>query len=428
MSPRTAMWLAWSLTVICVAVFLAGVALYVFVRSTQEPHSPAAMSDAAPILLLDVPFLVFPLVGALIASRRPRNPIGWVCIAIGVLAMIGFLSVEYTAYGIAEPGSVPFVASVVALTQWMWVLPVGIMGTYLLLLFPDGRLPSERWRLLAWFSGAVIVLVGVANVLAPGPLTDLGSVRNPFGIEGLPWLVGLSEVLGLLLGGCILASAVSLIVRYRRSGGEVREQIKWIALAGSIVGSLIFLGIVVGFLVLRGAMTPEGTVGPLPAWFRLLTYALIWSLASIPVAIGFAVLKYRLYDIDVVINRALVYVSITATLAAVYFGGVVLLQRLYIILTGEGSALAVVASTLLIAALFSPLRRRIQSFIDRRFYRNKYDARKILESFSAKLRDETDLETLNGELVGVVRETIQPAHVGLWLGPTRVDRDKESPG
>jgi hypothetical protein len=428
MSRHTASWLAWLLAGLCVAMFLVGVALYVLLRSTQETRIPSAMSDSALIRLVvfNVPFLVFPVVGALIASKRPRNPIGWICLAVGLLASVSSLSELYVAYGTARPGSVPFVAAVVALTQWAWVLPVGLVGTYLLLLFPDGRLPSRRWRALSWLSGAVIVLVGVANVLAPGPLTGLGEVRNPFGIEGAPWLVDTSVVLSLLFGGCVLASAVSLIVRYRRSGEEVREQIKWIALAGSITGALIFLGIVLGFLLVRGAMTPEGIVGPPPLWFRLLMYALVWSFASVPMAIGFAVLRYHLYDIDVLINRTLVYGSLTVLLVALYFGGIVVLQRLFVVLTGEKSTLAIVASTLLIAALFNPLRRRIQGFIDQRFYRRKYDAAKTLEAFSAKLRSETDLDALSDDLVGVVRETMQPAHVSLWLRPETPSKGKQA--
>jgi hypothetical protein len=421
MSRRAAAWMAWALAGLCVAVFLAGVALYVLLRSTQETRIPLAMSDSALIrfVVFNVPFLVFPVVGALIASRRPRNLIGWICLAVGLLASVGLMSELYVAYGTARPGSVPFVATVVALTQWAWVLPVGLMGTYLLLLFPDGRLPSRRWRSLAWLSGVVIVLVGVANVLAPGPLTGLGRVRNPFGIEGAPWLVDATVILSLLFGGCILASAVSLIVRYRRSRAEVREQIKWIALAGSITGALIFLGIALGFLLVRGSMTPEGIVGPPPLWFRLLMYALIWSFASVPVAIGFAVLRYHLYDIDVIINRTLVYGALTATLVTLYFGGVATSQAIFRALTGQEKQpqLAVVVSTLVIAALFNPLRRRVQAFVDRRFYRRKYDAAKTLEAFSARLRDETDLEALNAELVRVVRETMQPAHVSLWLRP-----------
>jgi hypothetical protein len=162
-------------------------------------------------------------------------------------------------------------------------------------------------------------------------------------------------------------------------------------------------------------------------WGALLEDVMLLSFAAIPVAIGFAVLRYRLYDIDVIINRTLVYGSLTLTLVALYFGGVVMSQRVFVVLTGQKSTLAVVASTLLIAALFHPLRRRIQFFIDRRFYRSKYDARKTLESFSVKLRDETNLEALNHELVGVVRETMQPAHVSVWLRPVaEMERSRES--
>jgi hypothetical protein len=160
-------------------------------------------------------------------------------------------------------------------------------------------------------------------------------------------------------------------------------------------------------------------------WLNLLTYAVLSSFTLVPIAVGIAVLKYRLYEIDLIINRTLVYGSLTAMLVALYFGGIVVLQRLFLFLTGQQSTLALVASTLLIAALFNPLRRRIQGFIDRRFYRRKYDVRKTLEAFSFKLRDETDLEALNNELVGVVRETMQPAHVSLWLRPETAQKAKQ---
>jgi hypothetical protein len=413
--------MAWSLAGLCVAGFLAGVALHALARSAQETRGSSAISDADTlrIVIFNVSFLVYPLVGALIASRRPRNTVGWICIAIGLLSTVVFLIEEYVAYSVVRPGSDPFVAAVVALTQWAWVLPIGLLGTYLLLLFPDGKLPSERWRPLAWLSGVVIVSLGAANVLAPGPLTNLEGMRNPFGLEGAPWLVGATEGLSLLFGACILASAMSLVSRYRRSGGAVREQLKWIALAGSILGAQLFLGIILGFLFVRGSMTPEGVVAAPPVWFQLLMYTFILGFASFPVAIGFAVLKYRLYDIDLLINRTLVYGALTATLVSVYFGGVAATQTLLRALTGaeEQPQLAIVVSTLVIAALFTPLRRRLQSFIDRRFYRRKYDARRTLEAFSSTLRDETDLEALNDELVGVVEETMQPAHVSMWLRP-----------
>jgi hypothetical protein len=200
-----------------------------------------------------------------------------------------------------------------------------------------------------------------------------------------------------------IAGAISLVVRFRRSKGDERQQIKWFVLAGGIFCAAFAVA-----PVLWSVPLSPRTEWIWPALFLL-------SFGTIPVATGIAILKYRLYEIDLLINRTLVYGSLTATLVALYFVGIVLLQRLFVVLTGGESTLAVVASTLLIAAMFNPLRRRIQGFIDRRFYRRKYDARKTLEAFSTKLRDETNLDALSAELVGVVRETIQPAHVSLWL-------------
>jgi hypothetical protein len=245
-------------------------------------------------------------------------------------------------------------------------------------------------------------------------LENQGGVANPFGVEALPWLVGASYVLLPLLPLCIFASAISMVLRYRRSSGEVRQQIKWIAFVGSFAGLSFLISMVSQLVVvaMRGDDLPQ-----VPWWFELLSDVAVLGFAGVPVAIGFAVLRYRLYDIDIIINRTLVYGPLTVALVTLYFGGVVLLQRIFVVLTGERSTLAVVASTLVIAALFNPLRRRIQSFIDRRFYRRKYDSRKTLEVLSVKLRDETDLEALNDELVRVVRETMQPAHASLWMRP-----------
>jgi hypothetical protein len=242
-------------------------------------------------------------------------------------------------------------------------------------------------------------------------LTDLEGVRNPFGLEGAAWLVDAEIVLLLLFVACILASAVSLILRYRHSGGEVREQIKWIALAGSLVGLL--LSIVLGVLIVAEVMKGIGSSTPL--WLQGLLFVMVLSLTGVPVAIGFAVLKYRLYDIDLLINRALVYGSLTAMLAVVYVGSVVGLQATLRALIGQESTLAVVASTLVIAALFNPLRQRVQALVDRRFYRRKYDAAKPLAAFNAHLRNETDLDALGDDMVGVVGKTMQPEHVSLWL-------------
>jgi hypothetical protein len=246
-------------------------------------------------------------------------------------------------------------------------------------------------------------------------------VRNPFGIEGAAWLTAGAYAVLPLLPLCMLASALSLVLRYRRSGREERQQIKWIAFAASVVAVLYAIAMSASFVFPEESWTTAGSVW----WLNLLTYAVLSSFTLVPIAVGIAVLKYRLYEVDIIINRALVYGSLTVMLVALYLGGIVVLQRLFVLLTGQQSTLAVVASTLLIAALFNPLRKRMQSFVDRRFYRSKYDAVKTLEAFSVKLRDETDLNALSDDLVGVVRETMQPAHVSLWLRPETVgQRDR----
>jgi NO-binding membrane sensor protein with MHYT domain len=260
-------------------------------------------------------------------------------------------------------------------------------------------------------------LLSIVEGLVPGPLPDLGEVRNPFGLEGQPWVADATNAILVPFLLCILASAVSLVLRYRRSRGEEREQIKWIVFAASVVGLLFLIGIVI----------PLSYGSEPPLWYELLEVLTVLSYAGVPIAVGFAVLKYRLYEIDLVINRTLVYGPLTAMLVLFYVGGVVSLQYAFRALTGQGSQLAVVASTLAIAALFNPLRRRVQAFVDRRFYRRKYDARKTLEAFSAKLRDETDLDALRDDLVGVVRETMQPAHVSLWLRPDTASKKGDTP-
>jgi len=424
MSARLASWLAWPLAGLSVAIFAASLVLYVLARSAPVPGSLGA-SRTLFDLLVSVPFLAFPVIGALLASRRPRNPIGWICLADGFLwALLGLFD-YYSVYGLDKPGSVPFPGAIAGLGLWLWVPTVGLLAIYLPLLFPDGRLLSRRWRPLAWFSGAVIGLLSVTEGLTPGPIADLGGVRNPFGLEGQPWVADATNAILMMFLLCILASTLNLIMRYRRSGGVVRQQIKWIAFAASFVGLGFVTAMVTGLMALYFAPEISGSVDTPPLWFDFLFSVVLLSFGGIPVAVGVAVLKYRLYDIDVIINRALVYGSLTATLALVYFGSVVLLQRTFLFLTGEVSQLTIVASTLTIAALFNPLRRRVQAFVDRCFYRKKYDAAKTLEAFSNKLRDETDLDQLGDELVNVVSGTVQPVHISLWLKPAAHRRPVE---
>jgi hypothetical protein len=407
---RAAFLLAWSLAGLSAAMFVASVPLLVLARSAHIPSSWEANLTVGD-LLGGVIFLIFPLVGALIASRRPRNAIGWILLAEGLLWMFLGMTDYYGLYGVARPGSVPFPVGVAAVNNFMWVPAVGLLGTYVFLLFPDGRLPSRRWRPLAWLSGTVIVLVSVLVGLTPGGLQNLGGIRNPYALEGYPWLETVAYIVLPLLPLCMLASVISLVMRYRRSRGEERQQIKWIVFAASFVGLLYLIAMVCAFIFPSGAWFQAGS----PLWLDLLGYAALSSFTLVPIAIGFAVLRYRLYDIDRIINRTLVYGALTVTLVAVYVGSVLSIQYAFRGLTGSESQLAIVASTLLIAALFNPLRRRVQNFIDHSFYRRKYDAGRTLEVFSAKLRDERDIDTLNSELLSTVRETMQPEHVSLWL-------------
>ncbi|MBA3950774.1 MAG: hypothetical protein H0X57_02715 [Rubrobacter sp.] len=409
---RSVAWLAWSLGGLAVVMFAAGVA---FALLSSFVGGAGLSGD----FLIFVPFLAFPVVGALIASKRPENSIGWICLAAGLFWMLIVLGEGSDAYWRAtDPGWARSMVTLDALTFWSWVPPVGLLGIYMILLFPDGKLPSRRWRPFAWFAGAVIALISVGFIFVPGPLEGHEGVQNPFGLEWLAWLADVAVFVILMLPLCILASAFSLVLRYRRSGGEVREQIKWLAFAASLVG-LVYFGNLVSQLVFAPASLAEDAAAPL--WVEISRSMLLLSYAGVPVAVSFAILRHRLYDIDVIINRALVYTTLTASLAAIYVGSVVVLQASFRALTGQDTQFAVVASTLAIAALFSPFRRRIHAFIDRRFYRRKYDARKTLESFSAKLREETDLDTLGGELLAVVGATVAPVHASMWL------REREGP-
>ena len=348
MSGRSASWwLAWSLAALAVAMFLVSIIFWILARSAELP-SGLRTSVSLVDLLTSLPVLAFPIVGALVASRRPRNPIGWICLAEGLLwAFLGAIQF-YGIYGLAESNPVPFPVAVYALGEWLWVPTVGLLAIYLLLLFPDGQLPSRRWRPLAWVSGVAIVLGSVGNGLAPGPIADFGGVRNPYGLEGQPWVTGAASAVLVVLLACISASVASLILRYRRSFGERRQQIKWVAFAASVVG-FGFVGALASGLVAL-AFAPEHWRGDNPPlWFDLLFSFVLLSFGGVPIAVGVAVLRYRLYDIDLLINRALVYGPLTVMLAFLYTGGAVGLQALLRAVTGQESTLAVVASTLAIA-------------------------------------------------------------------------------
>jgi hypothetical protein len=394
-SPRAAAWLAWSLCAL--ALTLTALALLLLDRNLAHPN--AYVYD----YWLDntLGAISYAPVGVLIAARRPSNPVGWLLCLWSVALSIGHFSSQYAIYALlAEPRSLPAGEAMAWISSWILPIIIGVQ-VFAYLLFPTGRLPSRRWKWFAWLIVVFVVAGLITSAFSFGANAGLGPIANPLGVKGFSRAYdGVLNMLPILYG----AVALSLFVRMRRAAGVERQQIKWFAYAAAAT----ILGIVFAYLIPDIIATPR--------WFDRAGFALnIAVMPAIPVSIGIAILRYRLYDIDVIINRTLVYGSLTATLVALYFGGIVVLQRIFVLLTGEQSTLAVVASTLAIAALFVPLRRRVQGFVDRRFYRRKYDARKTLEAFSAKLRDETDLGALNNELVGVVRETMQPAHVSLWL-------------
>jgi hypothetical protein len=395
----TAWGLWWALTVLAVALTLVAARL----------NAPSALADTVLVTAL---ILAFSTVGALIASRRPGNPIGWLFCSGALVWILGELALEYAVYATdTAPGAFPTVAWVGWFGGWARGMGWFLIVMFLLLLFPTGRLPSPRWRPVLWAAVAGIVLFTIAAWLSPMPLDlRLTSVANPLGLK-LESALRLVEAFYLVLPLLIVTSGTAVVVRFRGSRGEERQQLKWFAYAVAVM-TLMFAG---WFSLVLAGLAPEGR----------LVYAL--PLFGLPVAVGIAILRHRLYDIDVVINRTLVYGSLTFTLAATYVICVVALQQVFRVLTGGESQLAVVASTLAIAALFGPLRRRVQSFIDRRFYRGRYDAARTLEVFSAKLRDETDLDQLNTELLAVVRDTVQPASAGLWLrSPSEVGPGEEA--
>ncbi len=412
-SRRTAAWVAWSLygLVICLSIVWSGVGLL------SRDGSRSALYLVGEALISLVAPVIFAIVAALIVSRQPRNTIGWVLmVPVSLYVVGGPLAAYIESLAPSSPAPTGPLLLIVWFNNWNWLLLI-IPLLYIPLLFPSGRPPTPRWR---WVGVAVIVWATLFVLMATLVKKISAATKpnlvfdNPIGVlreDMVEVLVGV-WIVGLL--ALVVACAVALFVRYRRANNTEREQIKWLLYACAV-----FLVVYVG-----GFASGLGGTNSLGGQIWGVFFGL--SVITLPAAIGVAILRYRLYDIDMVINRTLVYGSLTAMLVLFYLGGVVLLQYAFRALTGQESQVAIVASTLAIAALFNPLRRYIQSFIDRRFYRRKYDAAKTLEAFSAKLREETDLDALSEDLVGAVRATIRPAHVSLWLRPPAgEDTEKE---
>lgn len=353
-----------------------------------------------------------------VARRQPHNVVGWILAGIAVGAGLSSFCLGYVEGG-GDPTTRPLGVLAAWVGQWAYVVWISLAMLFLPLLFPTGRLPSPRWRPVVWLALLAVVLGTVSEATIPTLEVDTESagsvtIANPIGLDRA--LVDFLYLIGnVLLVVSVIGAVASLVTRLRTARGRERQQVKWVAWTLALGAVGIIVAVIAASLepadgVAEGSAAVIYVVGAI-GWFG--TLAMLGL--GVPAAIAVAILRYRLYDIDVLINRTLVYGALTALLVTVYVVGVVSLQAALRAMSGQASQLAIVASTLAVAALFNPLRRRIQSFIDQRFYRSKYDARRTPESFSAKLRDETDLEALNDELVGVVRGTMQPEHVTLWL-------------
>ena len=382
---------AWALLALWVVSVAALVTLSVANGSFQ--HDPLA--NTVGLLLA---FAAFMGVGTLIVANRPGNAIGWVFSAIALLAVLGALAEEYAGYAVrTRPGLLPGGVLAGWFSGWAWYPTVALALVFTPLLFPDGRPPSPPWRLVGWLTVAATTLfVALAAVQPTIELDDGHTVDNPIGVAGI--VDPEDSVLNLVLGLLVVAAALSLVVRFRRSRGAERLQLKWFTYAGAVLPVLLL-----------GDLLPDA-LGNL-----LFTLGITFP----PVAAGIAILRYRLYEIDRLINRTLVYGLLTALLAGVYAGLVLILGRLFGELGGRPPSWAVAGATLAVATLFQPARRRIQAAVDRRFNRRRYDAARTVEAFSTHLRDQVDLATLSAELLAVVDQTVQPTRTSLWLRPER---------
>ena len=411
-SDRTLRRAAWVATAFLPVTVLVSVPVDVLsATASGTSWEGGAVGDYAFLLVA----LSFPLVGLLILRRLPRNRIGWLLTGVGLAWGLSVLADVYTTYGLlVAPGSLPGAGIVAGAAGGSWAPGIGLMGTFVILLFPDGRLPSPRWRPVAWVAAGAIVIVTVTIAFLPGKLESgaVPTMDNPIGSEwAQPVLMVVLFVFLPLIPLSILACAVSLVQRFRRSSGVERLQLKWLATAGAFVACL--------YLTTMAATLATDVVpfesGNQP-WVDVIQTVSITSFVLIPASIGVAVLRHNLYEIDTVINRTLVYGLLTVSLAAVYIGSVLLLQLLLDPFTAR-SDLAVAGSTLAVAALFGPARKRFQSTVDRRFYRSRYDAARTLDDFGSRLRHEVDLDAVAQDLSRTVSDTVQPVHVSLWIRP-----------
>jgi hypothetical protein len=383
------------------ATLLAGLAVTALVLGLVLQAANGSLPGPTDESWVLIPLAIgFPVVGAAIARQQPRHPIAWIFLGSGLGAGMETLTYEYAHYALAtKPGTVPLGVAAAWVSDWVWTTGAIPVLSFGLLLFPDGHLPSPRWRPVAWLAAATLAMFVFGSAFQPGPLPGYPDIPNPVGIDAAGPLLRVAQpVSAVCFAVVVVCSAASILIRFRRARGLQRQQLKWLAYAVAVATVALVLA------------SREWA-----GWAVAQVVTLV-AVGFIPVAIGVAILRYRLFDIDRLISRTLVYGLLTALLAGVYATGVFLAGRLLDPAQGR-SGLAVAASTLAVAALFQPLRRRIQNLVDRRFNRSRYDATRTVEAFSGRLREEIDLDSLSAELLTVVDQTVQPAQASLWLRP-----------
>ena len=397
MSRRTAAWIAWSMWCVTLALAFTHLSLNEATdpRYADELTTALVVSWAAALLA----FQAFASVGAVVASRKPENPIGWLFCLSALFCQLANGGGAYVnfAYDHGLPGDVT--ASILLGPTWFLGAYLGVVAP--LYVFPDGRPLTRRWRPVVAIAFLWPVLFALSSFFNAGKLDLYPEPRdNPLGLNAAKYAFGF--LVPVLIGLAVLA-VVSLVLRYRRSRGAERQQLRVFVLTASIVVTLLLLA------AAGSSVLPFGRV-----LGALGDAAILWLLALIPISMGVAILRYRLYDFDRVVSRTLVYGALTVVLGAAYVGLVLAGQALFSSFAG-GSNLAIAVSTLVVAALFLPVRARIQRVVDRRFNRRRYDAQRTLEAFGARLREQVELDGLTADLAGVVTETIQPSYVGVWL-------------
>jgi hypothetical protein len=386
--------LAWAVAGLTVASLVPAFRLLSLVWLEDSSNAAPTLATIAPVTLAVVSAAI---VGALVASRRPGHPVGWLLLGVGLAVATNALVEPYVKYGlVVRPGSVPGARYLVPILYSSYLVGLACAG-FVLLLTPTGSLPSPRWRWWARAAAAAPVLIVLGFAVQPDPLAP-DYLGNPLAVPALAPALLVAALAGMAVVGVgLLAGAVSLVLRFRRARGVERLQLRWLALAAALASALLLAGLVAVFLG-RDAVVLA---------------SLSLCLALLPLATGAAILRYRLYDLDRIISRTLAYGLLTVLLGLGYAAVVLGLGRLL----PEGSSLVVAAATLAVAALFQPLRRRIQGAVDRRFNRRRHDAARTIQAFSGRLRDQVDLEDLTAELLAVVDQTMQPTQASLWLRP-----------